>query len=245
MSDFQDSPPPPPVYNPPPAVPPPVAAPAGRAQDDLNPWFSIWIMPRATMRQILDTNPRRLVHVLAILGGIIEAMGSHIPRHLLNLDLGPIVAIKIVSGVCAGLLVLYLASFMLWMTGKWVGGLGSFVAVRAVVGWSNVPRIWIALLWLPLLAYMGTEALNFDPERLLEDPSGLLLMIPIGMMAVAAFVWRFIILLKCLGEAHGFTAWHSFGAVIITVVLLGIPIVMLAAVVFALFGMAGLHGLSS
>ncbi len=58
--------PPPPV----PPPPPPVVTPP----EPLNPWFSIWVQPRATMRQVLDANPRRMVHRLALTAVVVVGM---------------------------------------------------------------------------------------------------------------------------------------------------------------------------
>jgi hypothetical protein len=229
------------------APPPPPAAPPvgpGGAQQPLNPWFSIWAMPRATMRQILDTNPGRLVHVLAILGGVVEVMRAHLPSPPFALDLGPMIALKAILGAIAGIFALYLWSILLWMTGRWLGGQGGFVAVRAAVAWSNVPLIWTTLLWLPLLAYLGVEAFNFDPQTILEEPAGLLLMIPLGLMALAAGIWWLVILMKCLGEAHRFSAWHAFGASLIACIIFAIPVIMLVVAAASIIGLAGLSGLA-
>ena len=64
----------PPSYGMPPAFPPPfpTATPAG----PLNPWTAIFTRTRAVMRQILDADPSRGVHLLALAGGILETLGS-------------------------------------------------------------------------------------------------------------------------------------------------------------------------
>src|SRR5207249_3368877 len=55
---------PPPLYSPPPA----------EDTEPLVPWISIWSRPRATLRRILKTDPRRSVFLLAALGGIAGAL---------------------------------------------------------------------------------------------------------------------------------------------------------------------------
>lgn len=216
---------------------------SGNARQPLNPWFSIWVMPRATMRQILDTNPNRFVHLLAMLGGIVEVMRSHLPNPPISLELGPMIGLKAILGVLAGLFALYLWSLLIWMTGRWLGGQGNFVGVRAAVAWSNVLLIWSAMLWLPLLAYLGIEAFNFDPQAMLEDPAGLLLLIPLGLMALAVGVWWLVVLLKSVGEAHRFSAWHALGATLIACIIFAIPLVMLVVAAAGLLGLAGLSAL--
>jgi hypothetical protein len=221
---------PPPGY----AVPSPPPAP-------LNPWLSIWTRPRATMRQILDANPRPMVHLLAILGTMVRMLTANIPA------LGPfgrpslatILTLKIGIAVVGGLLGLYLGSAILLMTGRWLGGRGGFVAVRAAVAWANVPLIWTALLWLPLFGYLGADAFNLDPTRLLEEPAGLALMVPLGLIETVIAVWYIVIALKCLAEAHGFSAWHALGAALIGFLILLVPFAILVGLAIGMLGLSG------
>ena len=219
---------------------PPIVPPEIRAEP-LNPWLSLWTRPRATMRQILDTNPRRLVIVLAILGGIAELLGTHLP---LPGSLSPlfILAVKCVFGAIGGLLGLYVATFLGWMTGRWLGGQGNFVEVRAASAWPNVLSLWGALLWLPLAAYLGWEAVNFDPETVFEDTTGALLFVPVMAIGIVIVFWRIVTYIKCLAEAHRFSAWHALGAVLISCVLLLVPIAVLAGIVLGLVGTSVLSG---
>ena len=60
---------PPPVVTAPPLPYSPAAYDAGEPS---SPWLSIWTRPRATLRLILATDPRRGVFRLAALGGIAE-----------------------------------------------------------------------------------------------------------------------------------------------------------------------------
>jgi hypothetical protein len=214
----------------------------GLPQERLSPWVSIFTRTRATMRQILDENPRRLVHVLAMLGGVAEMVGVHIPNlaPFFTPTLGQLVAVKVILGAIGGLLALYLFGAGVWLTGRMLGGRGTFVDVRAATAWSSVPALWGALLWLPFFVYLGPGALNLDPETLMGDPAGLALLIPIGFAGAVLFFWRLVIYCKCLGEAQSFSAWHGFGSALIALVLLVIPIAVMAAMVVALGGLAAL-----
>jgi hypothetical protein len=237
----------PPIWTPPStdappwsSAPPPVP-PAAPPAESLSPWTHIWTQPRAVMRQILDSDPHRLVHVLAMLSGIVEALGLRVPAPPV-VPIGALLAFKVVMGAFGGVIVLYIFSGLVLMTGRWFGGRGSFTSVRAATAWSAVPAIWSALLFLPLVVYLGWEALNLDRTRLLGDPAGMALLVPTGMVLLVVAIWRFVIYLKCVGEAHGFSAWHSLGAAFIAGILFAIPctIVVVAAVV--LFGVALLSG---
>jgi len=223
-------------------APPAPAAPVER----LSPWVSIFTRTRATMRQILDENPRRLVHMLAMVGGVAETIGSHIPDMppFFTPTLGQLVVVKVILGAVAGLALLYIFGAAVWLTGRMLGGKGTFVEVRAATAWSNVPALWGALLWLPLLAYLGAGALNLDPQSLLSDPAGLVLLVPIGIAGVVLFFWRLVIYSKCVGEAHRFSGWHGFGAWLIALVILAVPVAIMAVLVVVLGGLAALGAAS-
>lgn len=240
MSLFPEDPSPPPVITEPPVVqpvpswsaaPPAAAVPTG----PLSPWTAIFTRPRVVMRQILDRDPSRRVHLLALAGGIVEMLGSDVRvlKHF-GMPLGAIIALKVTLGALCGLLVLYLGSGLLLMTGRWLGGRGSFVEVRSATAWSHVPAIWSALLWLPLLGYLGFEAFNLDVDTMRGDPVGLLLFVPIGIAGFVLFVWRVVIYCKCLGEAHRFSAWHGLGAAILAALVVVLPVGVLAALAVAI-----------
>lgn len=228
-------PPEPEAFAPPPIVPPEIRA------EPLNPWLSMWTRPRATMRQILDTNPRTWVHALAMLGGISELLVAPVPRPLADVSPAVMLAGKILCGILLGLIGLYLGSFLVWVTGRWIGGQGTFVDVRAASAWPNVLSLWGALLWLPLIAYLGMGAFTLHGESLLDDSVGMMMLLPVQMIGLAIGVWRLVVALKCLGEAHRFSAWRALGAALIGGILVTIPLAILAGLVI---GMAGLSVLS-
>ena len=221
------------------APPPPIATPS-IPSEPLNPWVSLWTRPRATMRQILDTNPRRWVHVLAILGGIAEFIITPIPDTPPFPQLSPsaMLAFKCVSGAIGGLIGLYIASFLGWMTGRWLGGQGNLVEVRSASAWPNILTLWSTLLWLPLVVYLGMEAVNFNPEALSEEPTGMVLFATIRILLVVAAIWRLVVYLKCLAEAHRFSAWHALGASLIGVVLIGVVVAILVGIVIGIVGLS-------
>jgi hypothetical protein len=227
----------PPMSAPPFPSPPPANAPPPAPGEPLSPWVHIWTRPRAVMRQILDSNPRRMVHRLAILGGVAAGLGANVNLPGIQIPLPVIIVCKLVVGVLGGLIGLYVAGGLVLMTGRWLGGRGDFVAVRCALAWSNVPVIWAALLWLPLFVYLGWDAFNLNKDLMLVDPIGLMLMIPIGIVTVAVVIWRIVILCKVVGEAHGFSAWHSLGAFLIAALIVLVPIGIVIGM-FALLGLA-------
>jgi hypothetical protein len=221
---------------PPPYAPPSYAAPPAPGEP-LSPWVHIWTRPRAVMRQILATDPRRMVHRLAILGGVSAGLSANVNLPGIQIPLPAVIVCKLLVGVLGGLIGLYVGGGLVLMTGRWLGGRGSFVTVRSALAWSNVPVIWAALLWLPLFVYLGWDAFNINKDLMLVDPIGLMLMVPLGIVTVVVVIWRVVILCKLVGEAHGFSAWHSLGAFLIAGLIVLVPIGIMIGM-FALLGLA-------
>ena len=48
----------------------------------LNPWRSIWLKPRATIRQIVVNNPDHHVVALAAAGGVVQTLSSSVSEKL-------------------------------------------------------------------------------------------------------------------------------------------------------------------
>jgi len=195
------------------------------------------------MRQILDADPRRMVHLLALAAGALGGLEAHVPAPASDMmPLPAIIAMKTIFGALGALLFLYLFGFLLRLTGRWLDGTGDFVAVRAALAWSMIPNIWNALLLFPLFVYMGADAFNFDPAETIQEPGGAVLLIPLTLLTLVVAVWSIVITIKCVAEAHRFSAWHGLGAVLLSLVILTIPVVLI--VIFVALVAVGTLGLS-
>lgn len=184
-----------------------------------SPWVRMWVAPRATMRSILESDPRRRVHLLGMLYGVSWMLstcfagdaGKHLPAAsllFLCLLLGPLV----------GLLSLYcLGAFLTW-TGRWLGGKGTQEEVRAAYAWGSVPLVWQFGWWFLGFALFGGVMFNTDKVDKLP-------LLAQGAYFVFMFfgffwdVWAYVVMVKCMAEAHRFSAWRAWGAMLLSVVL--------------------------
>jgi hypothetical protein len=218
----------------PPVVAPPPLAPSAPAEP-LVPWVSIWSRPRATLRQVLDGDPGRSVFRLAALGGVAGALklastsdfgDSHAASLVLAVCLG--------AGAAGGIISLFVLTSLVGATGRWLGGRGRTSAVMAALAWSYVPAIWGLALWLPMGALLGEETFRAHPALLEGNPPAALLC---GLLRIAQTligVWGFFVTLKCLAEAHGFSAWRAFGAFVMAGLIVAVPVGVVLAVAQAL-----------
>ncbi len=80
----------------------------GNHERILNPWIFIWTKPRATIQQIVDTNPGKLVVLLAAIDGFSGVLNNASLRNLGDKYDWPIIfAIAAVAGAIGGIIGLY------------------------------------------------------------------------------------------------------------------------------------------
>lgn len=184
-----------------------------------HPWLSLWIHPRKTIRDLIDAHPKWLILWIAIIGGIISTFtwatlawtryptSSH-PTAITFIVL-------IVVGVILGLIHLYFASWLYRLTGSWLGGKGSFTAVKCAVGWSNYPFAIVGLL-------------NIAASLSIFH---LWLMVLFTLLNVIGLVWSIIIFFKVLAESMLFSVWRAIGAVLIAFVLIFVVFMIISLLI--------------
>jgi hypothetical protein len=219
-----------------------------------SPWFTILTEPRETMRRILYYEPKRHVILLAILNGIVVSL-SNVLNGFVSLitacnemaqqayqsyqsDAGSFAVImfgyliigsvaSVVIGPISGLLGLFISGALLNVTGRWLRGKGYPAEVRAAVAWSAVPRLWGAILILARLLVFGYVAYLNAYVGAISSSSLLALASVFGLLESIVAIWAFIVLLKCLGEAHHFSAWRALGAILVAAgILIGITMIL-------------------
>jgi hypothetical protein len=200
-----------------------------------NPFFSIWIEPRATIRRIVDTDPTRYVLALAAIGPALSALVTQWSKAVganANLSVlwpvGVVVSVAVEAGF--GILFLYINAALFRWSGSLLGGTATNVEVRAALAWSQIPVIASALVLLAALL-MGVPIPQMTSGHLPHiDPAFFKVM----AVTVALSIWSLVIHLKCLAEVHRFSAWRALGAVLIPLgILAGSVAVLVLLFIFA------------
>ena len=197
--------------------------------EPLNPWFSIWLQPRATMQQILDTNPTRLVLLLALLTGFSHALNNAAVDNVGDKvdSWHAVVVACAIGGSISGTLGLFLGGYLLRKTGSWLGGTANQREVRAAIGWGGVPSIWLGLLWIPSIGLIGDDNFTSATPRVNDDPMLASALLFLGLVRLLGSIWAFVIWLKCLGQVHKFSAWRALGSVLLMVLVIVVPVFLL------------------
>lgn len=209
-----------------------------------NPWFSIWVRPRSTLRGILDRPRGRSVFWLAMAGGIAHYFHavkfSGQTMEALNESAGTLTTLELLVSIAAGgaiggLLIVYLGAALLGWTGSLFGAGGRDKHLEVALAWSAVPMIWGLPAWLLLLP-VEHQALFVGLV-----PTGVAHIGLSGLLAIAQLVipvWWFVVFLKCVGEAQGYSAWHALANTLFAyVVLCFLPLFLIFLLFFGLPGL--------
>ncbi|MFI8709594.1 Yip1 family protein [Bacillus sp. NPDC077411] len=207
--------------------------PENQFKSTLNPWFSIWIKPRDTMKEIFISNPKN-VFLLILLGSFVHALDQASLRNMADSISSPSLLFPIIIlGTFIGSLIYYflLPALLNWVARK-LGGQGNFEKTRYATAYSFIPSIYsLILVWVPSFFLFGIE--NFTSETP-EMDSSITLIILFGIFALIDFVigiWTIIISLKCLGEAHQFSAWKALLTTILSFMIIILPLVIIVILI--------------
>ncbi len=197
--------------------------------------FSIWIRPRDTLRQIIETDPEYAVIFLAMLGGFFHVLSIASENSLGDAVSFPIILMMAATvGPIGGILFLYLMGLLVSWTGGWLGGEGSSQQVRAALAWGSVPSLWVGLLWVPAVLIFGMDLFATETP-VIESGGPLLAFLLLGMavLHLVGGIWGFVATLKCVGEAHCFSAWRALLNLFIASAMLVLPLIFLMFVLVA------------
>ena len=228
---------PPPLPEPPPLVtPPPVISSVHAGQEEpLVPWIAIWTRPRAALRQVLDGGSPRRILPLAALGGMAAGLAVATDSGYGDTHSSSMVLAAALSlGILGGILSLVLLTGLVRLAGLWLGGQGGRRDVMTALAWSSVPAVWGLLLWLPRAALLGEETFRSVPASIEGNPPAALFLGLLGLAQAIIDFWGFMITLKCIAEAHRFSAWRALGALILAGLAAAVPVSLLLAAARAL-----------
>lgn len=194
----------------------------------LNPWFSMWFKPRATIQQIIETDPTRWVLLLVAFNGIFEVFDRAMEKNLGDgLDWTSILLLAVVTGPLFGVVGLFLFGWLVGWTGRWIGGIGSHENIRAAIAWATIPTVWALALWIPMIAVFGQDMFVSPKNITSADPSLIYNLWGFSIVLLFAEITAFILLCQTLGQVQGFSAWKALGNVIIAVLVVIPPLFLL------------------
>ena len=198
-----------------------------------SPFLTIWTQPRQTIRAIVETDPTWLVAPLVMLAGVAQALLRASTQRIGDrLSLRATLTLVVVTGPLAGFVGLQVAGWLLALTGRWLGGRARPEQVRAAIAWSSVPTLASLPIGILLLAVLGREMFTTKTPTIDAYPALGLLLLTGQVVAALLRGWSVLLLLKCVGEVQGFSAWRTSWSLVLTGLVVVVPIGLLMIVVF-------------
>ena len=176
----------------------------------LNPWTSIWLKPRETIREIINFNPKHLFFLLAWMYGIPTVLqffqnysfGAQFPLLWLS-------AAALIVAPLAGFLGIILLSALLFWTGKWMGGKACFTDLKAAVAWSNVPSVVNIGIWIVLMISFKERLFSATFSEGVFVGYELALVFFTLLFQVILAVWGFVIWVRMVSEVQQLSIWKA------------------------------------
>ena len=174
----------------------------------MNPWLSMWTRPRATIRQIVNDDPKRLTLLVAALIGIagVEACDAMMvvreARPLARIPVMP----AVLAGAVQGVMGLYVGALLIQWTGKLIRSTADRTHIRAALAWSGVPTAWSLVIWIAI-NLMGRRASFTDGTSNLDaNPQLPMLLLPLAVSGTVMIAWHPFVMFKALAEVQGVSA---------------------------------------
>ncbi|MFS1512013.1 Yip1 family protein [Chengkuizengella sp. SCS-71B] len=192
----------------------------------LNPWTKIMFKPRTTMRYIINTNPPAgKVLFLICLVIFVNLFNNAIQGILLNnFSIAMFLPFILFSAIGIPIVYYLVPIFFKWIGGI-LGGKGTIKEIRYVVGYTSIPSIYSSLM---IMIFKIVEYFSLGISTI----SFVILILPLTILTFSISIWTFIISLKCLAEAHKFSAWKALGTLIIGWIIIFIPLGIITFIVY-------------
>lgn len=191
-------------------------------------WWSVWCSPRATIRHIVEQNPKRAFWGLCTIYGfpaLLNAMQSISAGE--SVGIFGVFLLAILLAPLWGFVVFSVASGVVLWTGKWLRGKGSFGAIRACYAWSSVPILGSCVLWLILMGIFGKMLFVEAPIMVSGSALAVLFLILLGKVVLA--VWSLVLYVQMLREVQGFSVGRSLANILLSI---GVFLVAMLILIF-------------
>jgi len=205
--------------------------------ESLNPWKSMWLQPRLTIRYLLSKDPTYMVVLLAIISGIYQSLDQAATQSKGDTSsLGMILGSSLVGGVMGGMIGLFLFSWLQSVTGRWLGGVANSEQVRLVYAWSTVPGlVGVSILILQILVFRNDV---FSSEMPIVDSSLLnqVLFWSSSIIQMILAIWSIALHIIGVAEVHVISKWRAFFAIILAFLLI-LGVIAILVLPFVIFGL--------
>lgn len=208
--------------------------------EELSPWLSIWIRPKATIGRIVAENPNRSLWLLASIYGF-----SSLLNLFQSISLGVILAplpIYLLAALISpfwGYAMFAVWSWVVHKIARMLKGLATFQQVRAAYAWSCVPLVINVPVWILIGVLFGEQVfLNYPDSHLFTDAQ-VVALFGVLIAKVTVAIWSLVIYFNALAQVEQFSLLRSIGSIILAGVVVAVAMTLISMGLIQLMGNGG------
>jgi len=172
-----------------------------------NPWVSMWMHPRLTLQNLIDTGTEfDGFFSVVIIAGIAQKLSdtffdTNVPSDTILKLLG----FAVVGGIISSLIYLLLASYLIHLIGQYLGGKASRDNIIAAVGWSEMPLACSMLIWILYIPLFASGVIGGEVQDQSISSASFAITTIILLIQVTLTLWSVVILLSAIGQVQRFS----------------------------------------
>ncbi len=199
-----------------------------------NPLLSIWLHPRATIRDLKVTGSPNDVLIFAALSGIASTLDNAANRDFCDkFPLGGLLIFAALGGPIGGLITVWLGAMLIQFTGGFMKGIARTQEIRLALAWGLIPRTASLIPWAVVIATTGSAIFTSADDPFDDEPIGILISGFLALIAIIACnIWAFFTTCHALAEVQGYrSAWKALLNVVLAFLIFLAPFLLLGLVI--------------
>lgn len=200
--------------------------------EKLNPFFSIWLSTRKTIRYVLENKSLKYALIIAAIAGIPNGFNAFESLSaIFNFPFLVLILVSLVIGPFLSLLGVGISTLIFTFVGKWIGGVGTFGEMAKAMGVVTIPAIWLSPYFIlsSVITYSGNQV---DPLSVISA-SMIIWMIFSALIMIVFAIWMIVIQSQSIGEVHQFSSWRGFATLVIPSIVFFIIVFIFVMMFFA------------
>lgn len=198
----------------------------------------IWTSPRLVFSYIHSTNYRKYFYLLAVLAGISNAFDRAALKDLGDTySLPLIMGLSIVLGGLLGWISIYIYSFLISLTGGWLGGKSTTSSIFHIVVYAMIPSVLALTLVIIQIGFFGNQVFQSNLDFLDGGILGNIVFWITTLAELGLAIYTLVFLTVANSEVQGLSTGKSILNLLLPILVIIIPIILLVLIVSALSGL--------
>lgn len=201
---------------------------------NINPWFSIWLSPKKTIRYILAHENVSQISFIFFFLGVLDVLNRAADKNFGNQF--SLLTILIIAFCVAPFNVFFklrIGGGLLTLATKKLGGEADYQKLTYAIAWASIPVLCSLLLVSIEIAIFGKEIFMSNPNlgsRNLE-----IIYLIINCLKLVLVFWSLALFIPCLAEINEFSNWKAIGSILLLFISIIAIIFFFMFIIYVLF----------